>query len=88
MDAMRRRSASLADDAKREPAALRRRVTMSASVDSTATTGGQDINSPREPRRFPLVPSTNRESTTITQEKVQDDHEDNDAAPVWRPCRA
>ncbi|KAJ4144765.1 hypothetical protein LMH87_003635 [Akanthomyces muscarius] len=63
---------SFADNAKRELATLTRRVTASASVDAAAS--GQDTKSLPGSRRFQLVPSTNRETTT--QEPVQDDHED------------
>ncbi len=72
MESVRRRSVSFADNAKRELATLTRRVTASASVDAAAS--GQDTKSLPGSRRFQLVPSTNRETTT--QEPVQDDHED------------
>ncbi|PMB69680.1 hypothetical protein BM221_004325 [Beauveria bassiana] len=70
IDSVRRRSASLADNAKREFAILTRRVTMSASIDATAS--GQDVRPRPEQRSFQLVSSTSREDAA--QEKVQDDH--------------
>ncbi|KAJ6789881.1 hypothetical protein PWT90_04268 [Aphanocladium album] len=76
-------NASLAEDAKRQLATLTRRVTMSASVDATAS--GQDIQPQSEQRHFQLVPSTNREKTT--HEQVQDDHEDTKTATSGNDAR-
>ncbi|TQV99877.1 hypothetical protein V2A60_005306 [Cordyceps javanica] len=72
MDSVRRRSVSLADNAKRELAFLTRRVTMSASVDATAS--GPDAKLQTEQRRFLLMPSINTAATN--QKSVHNDHED------------
>lgn len=71
IESVRRRSISFADNAKRELATLTRRVTMSGSVDATAS--GQDLTPRSESRYFPLVPSVNRETTT--RKPVQDNRE-------------
>ncbi|EGX97010.1 hypothetical protein CCM_01669 [Cordyceps militaris CM01] len=71
LQSVRRRSISLADNAKREFASLTRRATLSVPVDATAI--GPDVKPQPEHRRFRLVPSTNTEATN--QEPVQDDHE-------------
>ncbi|KAJ3492534.1 hypothetical protein NLG97_g5325 [Lecanicillium saksenae] len=76
-------NASLAENAKRELATLTRRVTLSASVDATAS--GQDTKAQSEQRCFKLVPSTNREKTT--QQQVQDDHEDTKIASSGNDAR-
>ncbi|KAM3465941.1 hypothetical protein MY5147_005529 [Beauveria neobassiana] len=70
-------NASLADNAKREFAILTRRVTMSASIDATAS--GQDVRPRQEQRSFQLVSSTSREAAA--QERVQDDHKNTIIAP-------
>ncbi|KGQ12620.1 hypothetical protein BBAD15_g1649 [Beauveria bassiana D1-5] len=70
-------NASLADNAKREFAILTRRVTMSASIDATAS--GQDVRPRPEQRSFQLVSSTSREAAA--QERVQDDHKNTIIAP-------